>query len=137
MKIRQGFVSNSSSSSFVVIGKRVSLTDISLDDFKNKNWMIETGYYYEGTVNIQTKWFDKNQFEDLYNFMVNSGDVSDEFKRDYLIEVFEYGSDSGEMTVKAGRIPDTCDLTIFYGEEDQHSPSNMQEVHELVGEGDY
>lgn len=143
MKIRNGFVSNSSSSSFVIVGRKVKLSDVSLDDFKNKNFMIKTGYYYKGSVNIQTRQFDKSELDKLYDFLVNppefnrDEDEDDQIERYTLIEVFEYGGDSGELTIKAGRLSDACDITIFYGEEDQHSPTTINELEELIKYGDY
>ena len=142
MKIRTGFVSNSSSSSFVVVGRKVRLSDVSLDDFKNKNYMIETDYSYDARVNIYTKYFSKNELEALYDLLVNPpksirDNDEDQIIRHTLIEVFEYGSDSGELKVEKGRIPDACDLIIFYGEEDQHSPTVMKEINEMFEYGEY
>ena len=139
MKIRNGFVSNSSSSSFVVVGRKVHLSDISLDDFKNKNFMIETGYYYEGSVNIHTEWFDKNELDKLYDFLTTEPDEEkqDEIYRHTLIEIFEYSNDVGELELKVGRLLDVGNLTIFYGEEDQHSPTNMNGIEELIQHGEY
>ena len=142
MKIRTSFVSNSSSSSFVVVGRKVRLSDVSLDYFKNKDYMIETGYAYDGVVNIYTKWFDTSELDALYDLLVNpptpkDGDDGDQIVRHTLIEVFEHGSDSGELTVEKGRIPDACDITIFYGEEDQHSPTTMGDIEELTQYGEY
>ena len=40
MKIRNGFVSNSSSSSFIIIGKPVNINDLKVSDIKNKNYVV-------------------------------------------------------------------------------------------------
>jgi len=48
MKIRTGFVSNSSSSSFVVIGNRISLDKITAKDIKDgKIYLVEDDLYRE------------------------------------------------------------------------------------------
>ena len=41
------------------------------------------------------------------------------------------------MNIKTSRIPDACDLTVIYGEEDQHSPTDMFAVKELIEQVEY
>lgn len=52
MKIRNGFVSNSSSSSFVILGEQVKLDDIDVNDLNRKSYtyLVETGLEFEATV---------------------------------------------------------------------------------------
>lgn len=72
MKIRKGFVSNSSSSSFVVLGNYISLSDITLDLIKNHeiyflgNWMSDG----QDIVQIETE----EQFYFFKHFIRDDGD---------------------------------------------------------------
>ena len=136
MKIRIGFVSNSSSTSFVVIGKRVVFKDVTLDDFKGKKYFIETGYCYEGgSVNIHTKNFDKNEKERLYKFLQDDS-LEHKIENLSIVEVFQMSSDGGEIVIKAGSLPHE-DLIMIYGEEEQSSPYNMTDIDELIGYGEW
>lgn len=51
MKIRNGFVSNSSSSSFVIFGIRVNTKELSNEDIKNNKYTV-IGDYFEGGYDV-------------------------------------------------------------------------------------
>ncbi len=140
MKIRTGFVSNSSSSSFVVIGKKTRLSDVSLQDFQDKNWLIETDYYYDGKVNIYTRHFADAEKEELFHFL-RQPEPDDEdshlIATNYLVEVFKYEYESGEFKLAVTDLPDEGEVYVVFGEEDQHSPTDMAAINALIHEGGY
>jgi hypothetical protein len=133
MKIRQGFVSNSSSSSFVVIGKKVNVNDLTVEDLNNKNYFIDTNYGYEGgPIHLNTKWFDKNEYGKLLEMI-----HEEKFEVGTVIEISKYASDySGDMKLNKSDLPDG-NLMVLFGECDQHSPTTIGDIDEMLEYGEY
>lgn len=139
MKVRQGFVSNSSSSSFLVIGKKVNTKDVTLEDFKSKHYFIDTYRGYDGPIHINTRWFAKDELERLYNFLQDKPEEDDGINHDDMIEIFKYDSDSGEFHLDLKDLPVEMmdNLLVSYGECDQHSPTDMDGIEQLLDYGEY
>ena len=68
MKIRSGFVSNSSSSSFIIIGvKRLRTKDVDFEDFHN---MIDD----EDFENIETIWTESDEYDCITGMLLCDND---------------------------------------------------------------
>jgi len=75
MKIRNGFVSNSSSSSFVIVGYK--MTDLDLSDENKKNMMDKLGYQEKYSDFIEN-WYDFLDSNSLENIGKNIGYLSND-----------------------------------------------------------
>jgi len=98
MKIRTGFVSNSSSSSFVVIGKRLNEDYIKEQDFKDKKIFCNTEIY--GTEGVYGEIID---YESFVKLVGHSFDFYEVYK------IFE----EGEISIARDDIPESGAEIIF------------------------
>lgn len=123
MKIRQGFVSNSSSSSFVICGRRSSIEEI---DNENVKIFIEgygEGSAYDRPSREQIKWLKENS-DELYRI---------EFFHEYFsfseeIEISFNGSEEIAMLAKMALSPSSEKILFKSFERDQHFPDTVEDL---------
>ena len=131
MKVRKGFVSNSSSSSFVIIGKRISTPLKALQSGKKVLVYVSGGgtsgeaedwamYLDKDILDVLqgSKWF--NRMDNVEYWEVEDGVAT------------EYDSKSGEEIMVVEN--DVVDETFFGFRRDYSSPDNIEQLRKFLEE---
>jgi len=119
MKIRNGFVSNSSTSSFVIIGNKSKLDDITKESLKKKRFafLVDSG---DGDVLVDSKDFsDQSEFLKVIKTLKKKG------YRRQVFEAYEIVIDS-DAVMKKSNIP-TETFLIVGGEISQGSATTYDD----------
>lgn len=93
MKIRNGFVSNSSSSSFCLIGELVDINDLTPEDLKENTYMTDTGKYWDYPI-----WADLDG-PDILEYLQKEGKG-----KTYLVHYITY-EDCGNQKIDITKLP--------------------------------
>jgi len=124
MKIREGFVSNSSSSSFLILGKDVNIKDVDVNVIKDKRiYAVSDNTWNEGTDIFKIKSAEELAFLKAYDSNYNFGEYNFSF-----IDVCDIGVDEMEGEVDVSNFPKTGKIKYYNMERDHNSSDSLSDL---------
>lgn len=127
MKLRGGFVSNSSSSSFCFLGKPIKASSVPDKDLKTRNFIGIGKGLADGTDIFNISSVDMLYFMKTVENLNLLADDYDEFK---LYEVFALNNeDSSELTVNTANLPKNTEVTFYAEDQDYHSSTSIADLY--------
>lgn len=124
MKIRNGFVSNSSSSSFVLIGRKIKLSDINPKKIKKEQYMFRSTH--EGGEDTVYGYIPDAA---MFDFLENHDDFYDE-----VYEVYAFKYDCNGIELSSIKIPKGAKAQIYSGTCEQWMIDDLDSVKEYMPE---
>ena len=122
MKIRTGFVSNSSSSSFVILGKAIGFDEITKNNLESVYAESDNEYGEGYPVFELTK--------EMYKYLKQHPEHCYDLK---FYEVYDYfDEESAKDTLDKSKLPESCQVYFFC--RSQNSPHDLQDFIELFEE---
>lgn len=128
MKVRTGFVSNSSSSSFVIIGREVDIREVTAKMLKEHSYVVIGDDISDGQDVFEIRTFEELAFLKAMNNLNLDDDIR-------IIQSFGFNKNDdieGELDVKD--LPKSGKVKYFTGWVDYNSASNISDLKERYDE---